>query len=85
MSGPVFHGPTSGRNVIAGAQASHGGVINMNFAEPATQPRKPCSTVPFPPDKDFVNRPDFTTWLRAQLVTPGARVALVGLGGFGYV
>lgn len=50
-----------------------------------TRPREPFSTVPFAPDPDFVDRPEILTWVRNKCAGPGARAALVGLGGVGYV
>lgn len=39
--------------------------------------------VPFPPDPEFVERPDISEWLQEKSRIPGACVALVGLGGTG--
>jgi len=39
--------------------------------------------VPFPPDSDHIDRPDISAWLGERWRLPGARVALVGLGGIG--
>jgi hypothetical protein len=50
-----------------------------------TSRREPFSTVPFAPDPDFVNRPEILAWIRDKCAGPGARAALVGLGGVGYV
>ena len=84
MSGPTFHGSTSGHYVIPAPQASHGGKINFYFADQARpQPRTPFATVPFPPDPQFVERPAITAWLRGKCARPGSRAALVGLGGVG--
>jgi anti-anti-sigma regulatory factor len=41
--------------------------------------------VPFAPDPDFVDRPEILAWAREKCAGPGARAALVGLGGVGYV
>jgi hypothetical protein len=46
---------------------------------------EPFSTVPFAPDSDFVDRPEILAWIRDRCSRPGARAALVGLGGVGYV
>jgi hypothetical protein len=46
---------------------------------------EPFSTVPFAPDPDFVDRPDILAWMSDKCTGPGARAALVGLGGVGYV
>jgi hypothetical protein len=43
----------------------------------------PLSTVPFPRDPDYVRRDPLIDRLHAKLSVPGARVALVGLGGVG--
>lgn len=48
-----------------------------------TEPREPFSTVPFAPDPDFVDRPEILAWVRDRCARPGARAALVGLGGVG--
>ncbi|KAF1966378.1 TPR-like protein [Bimuria novae-zelandiae CBS 107.79] len=45
--------------------------------------REPFSTVPFAPDPDFVDRPEILAWVRDKCAGPGARAALVGLGGVG--
>ena len=46
----------------------------------------PASNVPFNKDPDFVDRPDILAWIGERCTgTSGARVALVGLGGIGYV
>lgn len=39
--------------------------------------------MPFPPDAEFVDRPDILAWVSEKSNLPGARVALVGLGGIG--
>lgn len=46
---------------------------------------RPLSTVPFPRDPDYVHRGQIVNEIRRKLSVPGARVALVGLGGVGYV
>jgi hypothetical protein len=46
---------------------------------------EPFSTVPFAPDADFVDRPEILAWVRDKCAGSGARAALVGLGGVGYV
>jgi hypothetical protein len=50
---------------------------------PGKSIRKPVFNVPFAPDPDFVDRPDILAWVRHKLDWPGARAALVGLGGVG--
>lgn len=45
---------------------------------------KPCFSVPFDRDPDFVNRPTIMTWLNERYTDSGDRIALVGMGGFGY-
>jgi hypothetical protein len=50
-----------------------------------TSKHEPFSTVPFAPDLDFVDRPEILAWIRDNCAAPGARAALVGLGGVGYV
>ncbi|KAF2820766.1 hypothetical protein CC86DRAFT_238426, partial [Ophiobolus disseminans] len=50
----------------------------------AVRQRDPFSTVPFAPDPDFVDRPEIVAWVRDKCAGPGARAALVGLGGVGH-
>ncbi|KAH7124721.1 TPR domain protein [Dactylonectria macrodidyma] len=88
-----FHDTVSGQTTIAAPQASHGGSNNFHFYGPGApaaaagrnppKPRKPFSTVPFPPDPDFVDRPDILKWMHEKCARPAARIALVGLGGIG--
>ncbi|KAI8710369.1 hypothetical protein NCS52_01581900 [Fusarium sp. LHS14.1] len=65
--------------------------IQQKFEGVSLQPRrdksiarKPCFSVPFDRDPDFVDRPDILTWLREQYTGSAGRMALVGMGGFGY-
>ncbi|KAK3357871.1 hypothetical protein B0T25DRAFT_517237 [Lasiosphaeria hispida] len=53
------------------------------FAERAEP--QPFPTIPFPRDHDFVNRGDILGQLCQRCSEPAGRVALVGLGGIGYV
>ncbi|KAF2731975.1 hypothetical protein EJ04DRAFT_352484, partial [Polyplosphaeria fusca] len=55
---------------------------NFHADRPARS-REPFSTVPFAPDPDFVDRPETIAWVRDKCAGPGARAALVGLGGTG--
>ncbi|CAM1511657.1 Fc.00g091700.m01.CDS01 [Cosmosporella sp. VM-42] len=57
----------------------------QNFSAGDTIPIviQPCSTVPFEPDPDFVDRPEIFAWLKEQYEGPTSRAALVGMGGFG--
>ncbi|KAM5341412.1 hypothetical protein ACJ41O_014443 [Fusarium nematophilum] len=45
--------------------------------------RKPCFSVPFDRDPDFVDRPDIMTWVSEQHTSSAGRMALVGMDGFG--
>lgn len=84
MSHTNFQGPLSGQYVIPGTHASDGGTIHFNFGDHGPPlPIRPFSTIPFPPDPDFVERLDIISWLRDRGARPGSRVALVGLGGVG--
>jgi hypothetical protein len=88
MSGPTFHARTSGQYVIPAPHASQGGTNNFYFGQDVLcqpQPREPFSTVPFLPDPDFIERPDIAAWLRDKCGQSGSRVALIGLGGIGYI
>ena len=44
---------------------------------------KPCSTLPFGIDDDFVDRPDIIGWMQDKFDGTASRIALVGLGGVG--
>lgn len=45
--------------------------------------RKPFSTIFFPPNPHFIDRPKISDWLHTKCAQPAARVALVGPGGIG--
>ena len=80
-----FNGAITGHNVIAGLSFGTGATMNNYFGPVAeqTRPREPFSTVPFAQDPDFVDRPEILAWVRDKCAGPGARAALVGLGGIG--
>ncbi|KAF2685485.1 TPR-like protein [Lentithecium fluviatile CBS 122367] len=83
-----FHAGIDGHVVIPGTYTGAGGMTNFNIHYPpsqdrSTRPREPFSTVPFAPDPDFVDRPEILVWVRDKCAGPGARAALVGLGGVG--
>lgn len=46
--------------------------------------RVPKCTVPFPPDPDFVDRPEVWTQIMDKYGSATSRVVLLGMGGFGY-
>lgn len=58
--------------------------LSLSTTEDASISRKPHRVVPFPPDPDFVQRPDLWRWIKDQYSEPARRMALVGMGGFGY-
>jgi len=84
-----FQGPIDGHIVIPGLYTAAGGVTNFSFGNSSThestRKHKPFSTVPFAPDPDFVDRPEILAWIHNKCAGTGARAALVGLGGVGYV
>jgi hypothetical protein len=54
--------------------------------QPATRPTpKPYAIIPFSRNPDFVNRGDIINQVHQLRAEPPRRVALVGLGGVGYV
>ena len=60
-----------------------GNSANIGLFLSAQEPKpRPCSTVPFRRDNDFVYR-DTLAEIHARCAQPAARVALVGLGGVG--
>jgi len=46
---------------------------------------EPFSTVPFARDPNFVDRPEILEWINEKCDGPATRVALIGIGGIGYV
>lgn len=58
--------------------------MSLRADEGASGARIPRSTVPFPPDPDFVDRPAIWAWITEQYAGPARRLAVVGMGGFGY-
>ena len=48
-------------------------------------PPSPLSTVPFRDDPDFIDRGTLLDQIHEKCSKPAARIALVGLGGTGYV
>ncbi|KAK5128140.1 hypothetical protein LTR08_004176 [Meristemomyces frigidus] len=74
---------------IAFGDNSRGLQLGQNFghvhiaAERPETPPKPSSNVPFRRDPHFVKRTTLTDQLRAKLLVPAGRAALVGLGGVG--
>ncbi|KAH7111546.1 hypothetical protein EDB81DRAFT_355668 [Dactylonectria macrodidyma] len=58
--------------------------VSLQPEEDTSTARKPCFNLPFERDPDFVDRPDIMAWIREQYTGPVGRMALVGMGGFGY-
>ncbi|KAF2030383.1 TPR-like protein [Setomelanomma holmii] len=82
----TFHGPFDAHIAIPAPQCGPGGTMNFNFGSRVDGQRHeliPFSTVPFAPDPDFVDRSELVAWVRDKCAGPGARAALVGLGGVG--
>ncbi|KAJ5857210.1 Tetratricopeptide-like helical [Penicillium solitum] len=77
MASTSFHGSNSGLQI-----GVHTGPINLAPERPET-PTKPLSTVPFGKDEEFVSRDVLLRQIHEKTLVPGARVALVGLGGVG--
>lgn len=84
-SSTQFHGNVAGHNIVTGVHTS-GGTSNfyLNGQPPSSSAApKPLSTVPFPPDPKFIQRPEISNWISEKLASPGSRAALVGIGGMG--
>lgn len=89
----TFHGPLDAHTATTAPHCGPGGTMNFNFGSgradnglPAPHRQlEPFSTLPFAPDPDYVDRPDILAWVRDKCAGNGARAALVGLGGVGYV
>ncbi|CAN9418408.1 unnamed protein product [Alternaria alternata] len=83
----TFHGAIDAHVAIPAPHCGPGGTMNFNFgpgrADGQKQKPEPFSTVPFAPDPDLVDRPAIAAWVRDKCAGPGARAALVGLGGVG--
>ncbi|OWY45267.1 TPR-like protein [Alternaria alternata] len=83
----TFHGAIDAHVAIPAPHCGPGGTMNFNFgpgqADGQKQKPTPFSTVPFAPDPDLVDRPAVAAWVRDKCAGPGARAALVGLGGVG--
>lgn len=56
--------------------------ISLTATERSASPVRPFSNVPFPHDPDYIDRATISDEIHRKLV-PGARLALVGLGGVG--
>ncbi|CAN9442589.1 unnamed protein product [Alternaria alternata] len=83
----TFHGAIDAHVAIPAPHCGPGGTMNFNFGPGRADGQKrrvePFSTVPFAPDPDLVDRPGIAAWVRDKCAGPGARAALVGLGGVG--
>ncbi len=73
----------------AGTAAAAAKAVAM-LHSPVDRPRvremkaaQPESILPFPPDPEFLPRPEISEWIAGKAKTPGARAALVGFGGIG--
>ncbi|KAH8695898.1 hypothetical protein GQ44DRAFT_779628 [Phaeosphaeriaceae sp. PMI808] len=58
-------------------------VLGSSIVTQHARSREPFSTAPLASDPDFVDRPEILAWTRNKCAEPGARAALVGLGGVG--
>lgn len=57
----------------------------MKLEPPETPPSPLSHTLPFDRDTDYVQRDSVLDEITVKLSRPAARVALVGLGGVGYI
>ncbi|KAH7124548.1 hypothetical protein EDB81DRAFT_872342 [Dactylonectria macrodidyma] len=57
--------------------------VSLQPEEDVSIAHKPCFSLPFERDPDFVDRPDIMAWIKEQYTGPVGRMALVGMGGFG--
>jgi len=57
-------------------------LASLTVTERSASPVGPFSNVPFPRDPDYVERPMVSEEIHSRL-RPGARLALIGLGGVG--
>ena len=61
----------------------HNGDIYYSLQSLSEATPPPLFTVPFPRDRDYIPREQLLNETRHKLSVPGARAALVGLGGMG--
>lgn len=86
MDTMTFEGALTGHQIVAGVHASSGSANNFHFAAPPSPivpPTKPFSTIPFPPDLYFIERPVISKWVENTLAGTNRCAALSGLGGVG--
>ncbi|KAK3342331.1 P-loop containing nucleoside triphosphate hydrolase protein [Neurospora tetraspora] len=90
MANTIYNGAISGESFVVGPQVSHGGIMNIHFANrtgPVTAIRPPFSNVPYRSDPHHIDRPKIMKWLRERLGPPSnsthSRAALFGLSGIG--
>ncbi|KAH7016729.1 P-loop containing nucleoside triphosphate hydrolase protein, partial [Ilyonectria destructans] len=57
--------------------------VSLQPERDGSMARKPCFSLPFERDPDFVDRPDVMAWIKERYTSPVGRMALVGMGGFG--
>ncbi|KAJ5552299.1 hypothetical protein N7494_001677 [Penicillium frequentans] len=70
-------------NTNSGSQVGiNNGVINVQTEQPEPRP-SPLSTVPFPPDPDFVSRDQILDQIHEKALISGCKIVLFGLGGVG--
>lgn len=58
--------------------------LNLQATADASASKEPRMMMPFTPDPDFISRPSVEAWMKEQFGQPTQRMALVGMGGFGY-
>ena len=58
--------------------------LNLQATADASAYEKPHMIMPFTLDPDFICRPSIEQWMKEQFTRPTQRMALVGMGGFGY-
>ncbi|KAJ5918614.1 hypothetical protein N7466_010606 [Penicillium verhagenii] len=80
MASMSFRGENYGIQI-----GDNSGSVHAEFHPPhrPETPPGPLSNVPFPRDPDFVRHDTLLDQLHNKSLVPGARIALVGLGGVG--
>jgi hypothetical protein len=58
--------------------------LNLQATGDTSASKKRHMMMPFTPDPDFICRPSIENWMSEQFDRPTQRMALVGMGGFGY-
>ena len=80
-----FHSHAPGEPVSCHAQCPPSLKMFLKLELPETPPNPLSIPLPFDRDPDYIQRGSLLDEITTKLLRPAARVALVGLGGVGYI